>query len=105
MLCALEHVRERMLASRKIAERIGAGAEIVVSVSEVGLGADYADLELARAPALADARVEDGGFLARVRADDQKRVGLLDAGDGRIEDIGGAAGLRIEGVARSEEHT
>ena len=89
-----------MLAGGEIAERIGARAEIVVRISEVGLGAVHANLERTGPPALADARVQYGGFLARVRADDQQRVGLVDAGDGRIEDVGGSAGLRIEGGAR-----
>ena len=88
-----------MLAGGEIAERVRARAEIIVAVGQIGLGADHADLELAAAPALADARVENGRFLARVRAHDQQRVRLLDAGDGRIENVGGAAGLGIEGVA------
>src|SRR5207302_7886420 len=94
-----KHVGEGMLAGGKLAERIRAPAEIVVAVSELGLGADEADLELTGAPALADTRVENGGLLARVRTDDQQCVGLLDAGDGRIEDIGGATDLGIESVA------
>ena len=99
ILRVLQHVREGVLAGGEITERLRARAEIVVAVGEIGLGADHADLELARAPALADAGVENGGFLARVRAHDQQRVGLLDAGDAGIEDIGGAAGLGVEGVA------
>ena len=68
-------------------------------IDQIGLGADDADLELAGAPALADARIENGGFLARVRTHDQKRVGLIDAGNGRIEDVGRATRLGIESVA------
>src|SRR5260370_22613645 len=99
MFGALEHIREGMLAGGEIAERIRAGTEIVVFVSQLGPGADHADLELAAAPALADARVENGGLMPRVRAPDQKRVGLLNAGDTRIENIGGAAGFWVEGIA------
>ncbi len=88
-----------MLAGGEIAQRVGARAEIIVGVGQVGLGADDADLELTGAPTLANARIENGGFLARVRAHDQQRVGLFDAGNGRVEDIGGAPRLRIEGVA------
>src|ERR1700731_2182698 len=88
-----------MLADREFAQRIRARAEIVVTVGEIGLGADQADLELAAAPALADARVENGSLLARIRAHDQKRISLLDAGNGRIENVGGATVLRIEGLA------
>src|SRR5579859_1723728 len=88
-----------MLAGGEIAERIRAGAEMVARVGQIGLGADHTDLELARAPALANARVENGSFLARVRTHDQKRVGLVDAGNRRIENIGGASGAGIEPVA------
>ena len=88
-----------MLAGGEFAERIGARAEIVIRVGEIGPDADQTDLELAAAPALADARVENGGLPARVRAHDQERVGLLDAGDGRIENVGGAAGFGVEGIA------
>ncbi len=88
-----------MLAGSEFTERIRARAEIVVIVSEIGLGADQADLELAGAPALADTRVEDGGFLARVGTDDQQRIGLLDPGNGRIEDPGRPSRLGVKGVA------
>ena len=49
-----------------------------------------------RAPALADARIQDRRFDPRVCADDQDRVGLLDAFDVGVEQIAGAAELRIE---------
>src|SRR5436309_15825793 len=88
-----------MLAGGEFAERIGARAEIVVRVGEIGLGADQTDLELAAAPALADARIENGGLPARVRAHDQERVGPLDAGDGRIANVGAATGFGVEGIA------
>src|SRR5262249_14764543 len=58
--------------------------------------ADQAHREFAQAPALADARVENGGFLARVRTDDEQSIGLLDAGDAGVEQVGGAAEGRIE---------
>ena len=88
-----------MLAAGEFTERIRACAEIVVIIGEIGLGADQADLELAGAPALADARVENGSLLARVGADDQERIGLLDPGNGRIEDPGRPSRLGIKGVA------
>ena len=37
-----------------------------------------------------------GRLAARVRADDQQRVGALDAGDGGVEQIGRPAPVRIE---------
>src|SRR5947207_15235030 len=76
-----------MLARGDIAQGIRARTEIVVAIVEVRLGADQTDLELTAAPALPDARVEDGGLLARVGAHDQQRVAVLDAGDGRRQDI------------------
>src|SRR5687768_6920178 len=88
-----------MLAAGEVSERIRAGAEIVVIVGEIGLAADHADLELSRAPALANARVENSGFLARIGPDDQQRVGLFDPRNGRIEDVARTSELRIEGVA------
>src|SRR5262249_669570 len=50
-------------------------------------------------PALADARVEDWRLLARIGAHDEERVGRLDAGNGGVEQVGGAAELGIEGAA------
>ena len=44
---------------RNVGERLRAGAEIIVSVSQVRLRPDDADREFAGAPALADARIED----------------------------------------------
>ena len=88
-----------MLARGDIAQGIRARTEIVVAIGEVRLGADQTDLELTAAPALPDARVEDGGLLARVRAHDQQRVRVLDAGDGRIEDIGAPTSLGVESIA------
>src|SRR4029077_881716 len=50
----------------------------------------------ALAPALADARIEHRRFLPRIGPDDQQRVGVLDPGDGWVEDVTGAAVLGIE---------
>ena len=72
-------------------ERLGPGAEIGVIVGEIGLLADHTDLELAAAPALADARVQNRRLLSRIGADDHQPVGLVDAGDRRVEKIARAA--------------
>src|SRR6516165_9269147 len=61
--------RERMPADR--GKRLRSGADIVVSVSQVGFRPDDADWKFSGAPALTDARIEDRGFFARIGADDQ----------------------------------
>ena len=72
------------------------GAEELVGIGEIDPLADQPDREIAHAPALADAGVEHRGFPARIGADDQQRVGLLDAGDRRIEQVARPAPARIE---------
>ena len=81
-------------------ERLGTCATIMIIVSEIGLFADEAEQKIAFEPTLADARVENGRFLARVRADDHQRIGLLDARDRRIEDVARAAefGMKFRSV-------
>ena len=64
-------------------QRLRAGAELLVVVAQVADLADDADRQLALLPALADAGIEHRGLEARIGADDQHRVGLLDAFDGR----------------------
>src|SRR5262249_19122439 len=61
-----------------------------------GALADEADGKIAHAPALADAGVEHRRLPARVAADDQQRVGLVDPGDGGIEEIARPALLGVE---------
>ena len=87
-------VRRRMIDEG--GERVRPGAEIIVFVGQVGLLADDADQAIALEPALADAGVEHRRLDARVRADNHDRVGFVDAGDSRIEQVAGAAELGIE---------
>src|SRR5581483_10784786 len=54
------------------------------------------DAPLALVRSLEDARIQYGSFVARVGSDQEEGVGLVDAGDGRIEQIGGAAESGIE---------
>ena len=79
-------------------ERVRAGAEMVVAVGEIDLGADQADgkLVLHLPPALADARVENGRLDPGIGTDQQHRACILDAADGGIKDVAGAAKGRIE---------
>src|SRR3546814_11869089 len=57
-----------------------------------------ADAEVALQEALAQPGVHQRGFPARIGADEQRRVGLLDAGDGGVEEIAGAAGRVDQGA-------
>ena len=66
------------------------------AVGQIGLWADDAYRRAAPEPTLADPRVEDRRLVARVRADDENRVSLIDAGDGRVEKIGRAAKLGVQ---------
>ena len=79
-----------------LSQRLRPRAEMIVVIGQIGLLADDADQHAAFQPALADARVEHRGFAARVRADDDDGIGLVDARDGRVEKIGRAAEFRIQ---------
>src|SRR3974390_2826405 len=83
-------------AAAEIGEALGPGADIAVGISQIGLLSDQPDREIAGAPALADARVEDRRLAARIGADDQQRIGLVDTGDGRIEQVARSAPRGIE---------
>jgi len=58
--------------------------------SQRGVRPDHAHGEALFAPALAQARVEDRRLPARVGADQEAGVGVLDSGDGGVEQIAGA---------------
>ena len=65
-------------------------------IGEIELRPDHGRLcSLPLEPALAEARIDHRRFPARVGADQQAGIGLLDAGDGGVEEIAGAA-ARIE---------
>ncbi|MBA7473631.1 hypothetical protein ES707_08972 [subsurface metagenome] len=100
----LQDFGEGMLAGGEIIQRVRARADVVVVIGKVGLRADHADLELPAAPALADARVEQRALAARVGADDQQCVGLINTGNGRVEHVGAAAGFGVEGFAALHRH-
>ena len=85
-----------MVAVDEILQRIRTGAEIFVVVAHFAGFADHTDRETAAAPALADAGVENGGFKARVGADDEERVCFFDALNGRVEEVACAAERRIK---------
>ncbi len=91
-----QHAAELVHARSDIRQRLRPGAEIVVGIGEIRAFADQADREVAHAPALADAGVEHGRLAARIGADDQQGIGLLDPGDRGVEEIARPAPLRIE---------
>ena len=87
----------------ELRQTVRPGTEISVGIGQIGLLADDADQQVALTPALADARIEHRCLAARISADQHDRIGLLDAGDGRIEQIAGAAIFRMQrraGIAR-----
>ena len=77
----LQNAEELALAGHQFGQRICACAEIVVGITQFGLFADHADREIGHPEPLADTGIQDRGFKARVRADDQQRVGAFDALD------------------------
>ena len=92
----LQLLEEVHAAVRQFLQRLRTGAEMLVVVAQVADLADHADRQVADAPALADARIEHRSLEARIGADNQHRVRLLDAFDGRIEDIARASKRRIK---------
>jgi hypothetical protein len=94
-----QRFREADPVGDELAQGLGAGAEMLVRVGQIDPLADQADRQGRGAPTLADAHVEKRGFGARVRADEEHRVRLLDPGDRRVEDVGGApVGRRQNGA-------
>ena len=87
---------EAMPPGDEVGERLRTGAEIVVRIGEIGALADHPDGQRCGAPALADARVDERGLDPRIGADHQDGVGALDAGDGAVEEIGGAAEIGVK---------
>ncbi len=73
-------------------------ARVLHVVGEVRGGADQPDRHPGMEPAPADARVQNRRLAARVGADQQHRVGLVDARDGAVEDVE-IAPRRIEQTA------
>ena len=86
----LEALAELVVAAGELGEALRAGAELDHRVGQVRDRADPADREAALAPALAQPGVDQRGLEARVGADQQADVGLLDAGDGGVEEVAAA---------------
>ena len=97
-LGAFDFLEEGMRAAGELGEGLRAGAEMLIRIGEVGLRPDQADgkMPLRLPPALQDAGIEHRRFEARIGADEQNCVGMVDALDRRVEQIGGAAERGIE---------
>ena len=98
-----------MLTLGDLAEGLGAGAEPFGPVGQVHLRPDEPDAKAAREIAFAKAGVDQRCLEARIRADQQAGVRLLDAGDGGVEDVSGppagldpGAVLAAVGIGRAE---
>ena len=87
-----------MRAVGDLGQRLRACAKIVVRICEIGILADQPDRQLAAAlvHALENAGIQHRRLVARVGADEQDRVSLVDAGDGRVEQIARAPVRWIE---------
>ena len=97
-LNAFEPFHEGMRAVGDLGERLGAGAEIIVGIGQVGILTDEPNgyFALSLTPALKDARIQHGRLMARIGADEKDRIGLVDAGDGGVEEIGRPSKRGIE---------
>ena len=91
----LQNLEEGMAALGQRLQRLRPLAQMLVFIGQVELLADDGHLEAALMAALQDPGVHERGFPARIAADDQAGIGLLDAGDGGVEEIAGPV-ARIE---------
>ena len=73
--------REGVRSIEQAREVSGGGADLLHRIGEIGDSADRRHREAAGQKTLANARVDQRRFMARVGADDQQRVGLFDPGD------------------------
>ena len=69
----------------QFAQRLRTRAEVAVFIGQIGLFADQSDLGLAGQPRLAQAGVQQRRLGARIGADDQHGVGVLDPRQTRVE--------------------
>ena len=84
------------LARGQIDQNLRVIAQIKCIKGPIGRGSQRGDLDATHPPALADAGIEHGGFLARIGPDDQNGIGLLDPDNGGVEHIRTTAPSRID---------
>ena len=94
-LGSAQHLGRGSFATDQRIQRLAAVAEPFDREGQIGRRADRRDPEAAAQIALSQPRIDERRFPARIGADEQTGVGLLDAGDRRVEQIAGAA-PRIE---------
>ena len=63
------------------------GAQIVIMIGEIDLLPDQRDREWPGFPAFADTGIDQGSLMARIAADNQEGISLLNSGNGRVEEI------------------
>src|SRR5438034_7075368 len=84
-----------MIPARQHAQRFPARAEHLDRKCKIEIRTDRGDPKISLEIALAQPRVHQRGFRARVRAEEQTNIRPLDAADRRVEQVAGAA-TRIE---------
>src|SRR5262249_15984246 len=85
-----------VLAIGDVSQSLRPRAQVLVRVGKVRPLADQANGQSALTPTLADADVEHRGLEPRIGADQEDGVCPLYPGDGRIEEVAGAAKWRVE---------
>src|SRR3984893_18835053 len=80
-----------MIPTRQRAQRFAARAEHLDRKCKIKSRADRGDPKTPLEIALAQPRVDQRGFPARVRAEEQTNIRPFDAGDRRVEQVAGAA--------------
>lgn len=77
---------------------------MIVSEGEIGRLADHRDLEVEIGePSLADARIDERRFKARIGADDQDTVGALNPSNAGIKEIAFASAAKRPDLAGNRD--
>ena len=82
-----QHFGQWMFARGDIGQHARIVAQRFVKIGQICRGAGMIDFKPAAQPCLADTRIDQRRFDARVSTDNQANIGLLDPGDGGIKQI------------------
>ena len=80
-----QHIGKPVLARDKLRQGLRPGPDKLSIIRQIGWLADRGNGEIARQPALANARVQHRGFKARVCADQQQCIGVFNTGNAGVE--------------------